>query len=120
MPRPIAYTEHNGRSWRCDGCGSHGRYPSITEGHRQAAETIALHTQDCTPEETATVTVDIAADLTIIRPGDTLLVLMPSTVQYAQLSAVTTRLTARLPGVEVIVIPAEGITVYRPDTTVGA
>ncbi|MGW4757743.1 hypothetical protein [Streptomyces chartreusis] len=45
----IAYTERDGRSWRCDGCGSHGRVVSQTDGHRMAAETVALHIEDCTP-----------------------------------------------------------------------
>jgi hypothetical protein len=45
----IAYTEHDGRSWRCDGCGSHGRAVSATDGHRIAAETVAAHIEECTP-----------------------------------------------------------------------
>ncbi|MEV4863256.1 hypothetical protein [Streptomyces ossamyceticus] len=51
MSQPIAYAEHDGRSWRCDGCGSHGRACGGThaDGVRRAAETIAIHVSDCTP-----------------------------------------------------------------------
>ena len=54
MARPIAYTEHDGRSWRCDGCGSHGRACGGTDadGIRIAAETIAAHIDECTPGRT--------------------------------------------------------------------
>lgn len=49
MARPIAYPERDGRSWRCDGCGSHGRAVSATDGHRIAAEVVAAHVGECTP-----------------------------------------------------------------------
>ncbi|MET9815317.1 hypothetical protein [Streptomyces sp. NPDC006355] len=62
-----------------------------------------------------TVTVDLAADLTVIRPGDTLLVRMPSNAPLVQLEMVANRLRDRLPDVEVLVIAAEGVDVYRPN-----
>lgn len=49
MTRPIAYRENDGRSWRCDGCGSRGRAVSATDGRRIAAETVAVHVDECTP-----------------------------------------------------------------------
>lgn len=54
MGRLIAYPEGDGRSWRCDGCGSHGRAcgGNESDGTRRAAETIAIHIDDCTPGRT--------------------------------------------------------------------
>jgi hypothetical protein len=54
MPRPIAYAEGDGRSWRCDGCGSTGRAcgGKDADGLRRAADTIAVHIDECTPGRT--------------------------------------------------------------------
>lgn len=68
-------------------------------------------------ETPTTVTVDIAADLTVIRPGDTVLVRMPSGTHRVQLETVAERLRERLPGVEVLLVAGvDGIDVYRPGT----
>ena len=63
-----------------------------------------------------TVTVDIAAGLTVIRPGDTILVRMPRDTHRVQLEKVVDRLRERLPGVEVLLMAGvDGIDVYRPE-----
>jgi len=67
-------------------------------------------------EPPSTVTVDIAADLTVIRPGDTVLVRMPRDAHRVQLETVSDRLRERLPGVEVLLLAGvDGIDVYRPE-----
>lgn len=63
----------------------------------------------------AAAAVTLAADLTVIRPGDTILVRMHRDTPSEQLLFVAERLRDRLPGVEVLMLPgAEGIEVYRP------
>lgn len=63
-----------------------------------------------------TVTVDIAADLTVIRPGDTVLVRMPRDTHRVQLETVADRLRERLPGVDVLLLAGvDGVDVYRPE-----
>jgi hypothetical protein len=63
----------------------------------------------------ATATVALAADLTVIRPGDTILVRMHRDTPREQLLFVAETLRDRLPGVEVLMLPgAEGVEVYRP------
>lgn len=67
-------------------------------------------------ETPTTVTVDIAADLTVIRPGDTVLVRMQRDIPRVQLETVADRLRERLPGVEVLLLTGvDGIDVYRPE-----
>lgn len=61
------------------------------------------------------VDVRLSADLTVIRPGDTILVRMHHDVQPDQLLVIAKRLRDRLPDVEVLVIAgADGIDIYRP------
>ncbi|MEU0426447.1 hypothetical protein ABZ235_23110 [Streptomyces canus] len=63
-----------------------------------------------------TMTVDIAAGLTVIRPGDTILVRMPRDTPCVQLETVADRLRERLPGVEVLLLAGvDGVDVYRPE-----
>jgi len=63
-----------------------------------------------------TVTMNLAADLTVIRPGDTILVRMHRDTPSEQLLFIAERLRDRLPGVEVLMLPgAEGVEVYRPE-----
>lgn len=70
----------------------------------------------------AHVTVDIAADLTVIRPGDIVLVSVPGTTPAAQAQRIAEQLRDRLPAVaDVLVLAgAEGITAYRPDDAASA
>ena len=64
----------------------------------------------------ATAVIALAADLTVIRPGDTILVRMHRDTSRDQLLFVAERLRDRLPGVEVLMLPgAEGVEVYRPE-----
>lgn len=65
------------------------------------------------------VTVDIAADLTVLQPGDTVLVSVPATTPAAQAQRIAEQLRDRLPDVaDVLVLAgAEGITTYRPNGT---
>lgn len=66
-------------------------------------------------DDPAAIEVRLAADLTVIRPGDTILVRMHRDTPREQLLFVGERLRDRLPGVEVLMLPgAEGIEVYRP------
>lgn len=67
-----------------------------------------------------TAAVTLAADLIVIRPGDTILVRMHRDAPREQLLAVAERLRDRLPDVEVLVLAgAEGIEVYRPEAVNG-
>ncbi|MGW6743771.1 hypothetical protein ACWGDX_24135 [Streptomyces sp. NPDC055025] len=61
------------------------------------------------------IDVRLAANLTVIRPGDTVLVRMPATAPVIQAKAVADRLRERLPDVDVLVIAGtDGIDIYRP------
>jgi hypothetical protein len=63
----------------------------------------------------AHIDVRLSADLTVIRPGDTILVRMHRDAPSQQLLAVAERLRDRLPDVEVLVLAgADGIDIYRP------
>jgi hypothetical protein len=50
---PVAFTEADGRSWRCTGCGSSGRAcgGDPASGSARARENVQLHIEDCTPHE---------------------------------------------------------------------
>ncbi|MFE7753009.1 hypothetical protein [Streptomyces sp. NPDC057428] len=110
MEQPIAYFADDGKSWRCDGCGSYGSVSSASNGRRYAARHIAMHIGECTPEQEATI-----ADCTIIRPGDTILVRVSADTPPAQAQAAAERLRERLPDIaDVLVLGADGISVYRP------
>lgn len=62
------------------------------------------------------VDVRLGADLSVIRPGDTVLVRMHRDIPLVQAHTVAERLRDRLPDVEVIVLTgADAIAVYRPD-----
>ncbi|MEV4033409.1 hypothetical protein [Streptomyces umbrinus] len=64
------------------------------------------------------VDVRLAAELTVIRPGDKVLVRMPRDLRLEQAMQVAERLRERLPDVEFLVIAGvDGIDVYRPDET---
>ncbi|MFF7899968.1 hypothetical protein ACFZCV_14405 [Streptomyces sp. NPDC007920] len=56
-----------------------------------------------------------ADETSVIRPGDTLLIRLRSDAPLVQQKTVTDRLRDRLPGVDVLVIAAEGVDVYRPN-----
>ncbi|WP_320784185.1 hypothetical protein [Streptomyces sp. CRN 30] len=47
--QPIAYFADDGRTWRCDGCGSYGSIGGARYGHRLAARHVAMHNEECTP-----------------------------------------------------------------------
>ncbi|MEW2567648.1 hypothetical protein [Streptomyces sp. NPDC047070] len=75
---------------------------------------------DDTDDPTA-IDVRLAADLTVIRPGDTALVRMHRDTRREQLLFVAERLRDRMPGVDVLMLPgAEGVEVYRPQAASGA
>lgn len=57
----------------------------------------------------------IQGEQRVIRPGDTVLVRLSSDMRPEYCLQVAERLRDRLPGVEVLVIAADGIDVYRPD-----
>lgn len=61
----------------------------------------------------------ITVDLTVIRPGDTVLVRVPPAVPAARARDIAEQLRQRLAGVaDVLVIAgADGTDVYRPDAT---
>jgi hypothetical protein len=109
MERPIAYFADDGRSWRCDGCGSYGSVGAAPEGRRHAARNVASHVAECTPEQAA-------LGSTLILPGDTVLVRMHGDAPLEHVRTVADRLRDRMPGVQVLVLAgAEGIDVYRPE-----
>ncbi|MFS0697766.1 hypothetical protein [Streptomyces nitrosporeus] len=111
MEQPIAYFAGDGKSWRCDGCGSYGSVGRAANGRRYASRQIAMHIDECIPDQAVTST-----DCTIIRPGDTVLVSIPVNTPPAQAAAAAEWLRKRLPGVaDVLVVGADGISVYRPD-----
>ncbi|MEU3255980.1 hypothetical protein [Streptomyces sp. NPDC006997] len=58
-------------------------------------------------------------ETSVLRPGDALLVRLRSDAPAVQQQTVADRLRNRLPNVDVMVIAAEGIHVYRPDTPDG-
>jgi hypothetical protein len=64
------------------------------------------------PPDPATPELGEALDL---RPGDTLIVRYPSHISAEQVAPVDRDLTAMLPGVQVIVLRADGMARYRPD-----
>ncbi|MFF8034908.1 hypothetical protein [Streptomyces sp. NPDC016626] len=95
MSRPIAYGENDGRSWRCDGCGSYGGVGGALDGRRCA---------------------DVPTAAAVIRPGDTVLVRLHHNAPREQVLATADRLRQRLPDVEVLVLAGvDGIDVYRPE-----
>ncbi|MEW2635951.1 hypothetical protein AB0903_31015 [Streptomyces sp. NPDC048389] len=115
MERPIAYFTDDGRSWRCDGCGSYGSVARAANGRRHAARHVAMHVEECTPAETNGVIGQL-----VIRPGDTVLVRMPRSATPHQLNTVASQLYDMPPDVEVLMITgAEGIDVYRPEEADG-
>lgn len=73
---------------------------------------------DSLPEfELRTTDID---EVTVIRPGDTLVLRLASEIPPCQVDQVTRtlrdRLRARLPGVDVLLITGvDGLAVYRPD-----
>lgn len=57
----------------------------------------------------------IEAELSVIRPGDKVLVRMPRDIRPEQAMRVAERLRERMPDVEVLVLAGvDGIDVYRP------
>jgi hypothetical protein len=86
-----------------DYCCKHGKAPCPTE-EAPVAET------------PTTLTVDIAADLTVIRPGDTVLVTVPADIPAFRVQRIAEQLRERLPDVaDVLVLAgADSITAYRP------
>ncbi|MFI7394025.1 MULTISPECIES: hypothetical protein [Streptomyces] len=64
-----------------------------------------------------TLALDLAADLTVIRPGDTVLVRVPSDIPAEQIRRIVDQLKERMPDVaDVLVLAgADGIAVYRPN-----
>ncbi|WND33964.1 hypothetical protein RI578_06505 [Streptomyces sp. BB1-1-1] len=67
-----------------------------------------------TPEQ-VTVRVDFEAQLSVIRPGDTVLVRVARDTPPVQLERLADRLRERLPSVEVLLLAGvDGIDVYRP------
>ncbi|MFE5258249.1 hypothetical protein [Streptomyces coelicoflavus] len=63
-----------------------------------------------------TLALDLSADLAVIRPGDTVLVRVPSDIPAEQIRRIVDQLKERLPDVaDVLVLAgADGIAVYRP------
>lgn len=60
----------------------------------------------------------VEAELSVIRPGDKVLVRMPRDIRPEQAKRVADRLRERLPDVEVLVLAGvDGIDVYRPGET---
>lgn len=56
-------------------------------------------------------------DVTVIRPGDTLVLRLASEVPPCRLDQVTRTLRDRLPGVDVLIIGGvDGLAVYQPDS----
>lgn len=56
-----------------------------------------------------------AAELSVIRPGDTVLVRVAGDTPAVRLEAIADRLRERLPDVEVLLVAGvDGIDVYRP------
>jgi hypothetical protein len=53
--------------------------------------------------------------LAIVRPGDTLVVAYPRQLSVEQADTIKARIKDRLPGVEVVIIHANQLAVYRPD-----
>lgn len=113
--KPVAYFAEDSRSWRCDGCGTYGSVSRASNGHRVAAQHVAMHNEECTPP--TTLALDLAADLTVIRPGDTILVRVPSDTPAEHVRRIADQLRERLPNVaDVLVLAgADGIAVYRPN-----
>lgn len=110
MEQPIAYFADDGRSWRCDGCGSYGSVGDAANGRRYAARHVAMHIEECTPAQAG------AIDHIVIRPGDTVLVCVPADTSSTQARRIGEQLRERLPDVaDVLVLAgAHGITAYRP------
>ncbi|MFF3848035.1 hypothetical protein [Streptomyces sp. NPDC002328] len=63
----------------------------------------------------ADLTMRMTVETTVIRPGDTVLVRMPSGTPAVQMERIVDRLRERLPGVEVLLLAGvDGVDVYRP------
>jgi hypothetical protein len=54
-------------------------------------------------------------DAVVVRPGDTLIVRVPSTLTQEQFTQIVTHLDERLPGVKTVLLGVDQILVYRPD-----
>lgn len=109
------YGEYGG--WHVSAHGPAGRtvWQDWADGATPHADHSGTEVTTMASNET-TVTVDIAADLTVIRPGDTILVRMPPDTHHVQLKTVADRLRERLPDVEVLLLAGvDGIEVYRPE-----
>lgn len=94
----------------CHVLTSHPQYIADYGSRAASEEVVAM--ADTPPS----VTVDIAADLTVIRPGDTVLVRMLGDTHPVQLKTVADRLRERLPDVDILLMAGvDGIEVYRPE-----
>ncbi|CAL9666337.1 hypothetical protein SUDANB145_07180 (plasmid) [Streptomyces sp. enrichment culture] len=56
MEQSTAYFADDGRSWRCDGCGSYGSVSRASNGHRLAARHVAMHNEECAPPKETVIT----------------------------------------------------------------
>ncbi len=66
-------------------------------------------------DPTPAIDVRLAADLTVVRPGDTALVRVPPALDREAAQRLHEKLVERLPGVTVVLIAGvDGIDVYRP------
>lgn len=65
----------------------------------------------------ATRTISVEAEFTglTVRPGDTLLVRYSRAVSMENAERLKAKLKERLPGVDVLIVEADGLAVYRPD-----
>jgi predicted component of type VI protein secretion system len=63
------------------------------------------------------ITVPVTAEFIgmTVRPGDTLLVRYSQRLTMSAIDEIKATIRERLPGVDVLVIQADGLAVYRPD-----
>jgi hypothetical protein len=60
------------------------------------------------------IEVDVHASVGVVRPGDTLVLATRRQLSQADADGYKHRLQDRLPGVEVVIVAADALVVYRP------
>lgn len=60
------------------------------------------------------IEVEVHASVGVVRSGDKLVIALPGDPPQAEVDDIRERMAADLPGVKVVIIPANALMVYRP------